>query len=71
MIKCSVKANEGHLYPLERSFLFLPKPVLLLHHHEITKAEFQRVGSGIGNPRTFDFQLVAGTTEHTFSNVNK
>ena len=56
---------------MEKSFLFLPKPVLLLHHHEITKAEFQRVGSGIGNPRTFDFQLVIGTTEHTFSNINK
>lgn len=71
MIKCSLKANEGHLYVLERSFFFLPKPTLLMHHQEITTVEFQRVGSGIGNPRTFDLKFFIAGTEHTFSNINK
>lgn len=71
MIKCSLKANEGHLYVLERSLFFLPKPTLLLHHQEITTVEFQRVGSGIGNPRTFDLKFYIAGIEHTFSNINK
>ncbi|KAI7104480.1 FACT complex subunit, partial [Hortaea werneckii] len=25
-VKCSIKANEGHLYCLDRAFLFVPKP---------------------------------------------
>lgn len=34
-IKCSVKANEGLLYPLERSLFFIPKPPIHVHFDEI------------------------------------
>lgn len=34
-IKCSVKASEGVLYPLERSLFFIPKPPIHVHFDEI------------------------------------
>ena len=37
-IKCSVKANEGILYPLERSLFFIPKPPIHVHFDEIAYA---------------------------------
>jgi len=71
-IKCAMKASEGHLYPLERNFLFLPKPTTLIPHADISNVEFSRVGSGMGNPRSFDikFYLRSGIS-HAFSNAPK
>mgnify|MGYP001809850717 CR=1 FL=1 len=71
-LKCTIKANEGALYPLEKNFLFLPKPTLLIPHAEISRCVFSRVG-GHGNPRSFDFKIsVRGTgAEHLFSNISK
>ena len=71
-LKCTIKANEGALYPLEKNFLFLPKPTLLIPHSEISRCVFSRVG-GHGNPRSFDLKIsVRGTgIEHLFSNISK
>ncbi len=71
-IKCAMKATEGYLYPLERNFLFLPKPTTLIPHAEISNVEFSRVGSGMGNPRSFDmkFYLRSGAS-YAFSNAPK
>lgn len=71
-LKCTIKANEGALYVLEKSFLFLPKPTLLIPHAEIEKCIFGRVGAGFGNPRSFDLKITAkGLPEQVFSNINK
>lgn len=71
-LKCALKANEGFLYPLERNFLFLPKPVTLIPHSDISHVELARLGSGLGNPRSFDlkFYLKSGQ-DVTFSNIAK
>jgi structure-specific recognition protein 1 len=71
-LKCTIKANEGALYPLEKNFLFLPKPTLLIPHSDISRCVFSRVG-GHGNPRSFDLKIsVRGTgAEHLFSNISK
>lgn len=71
-LKCALKANEGFLYPLERNFLFLPKPVTLIPHSDIAYIEFSRMGSGMGNPRSFDvkFSLKSGQ-EVSLSNIAK
>ncbi|PJF17714.1 High mobility group (HMG) box domain-containing protein [Paramicrosporidium saccamoebae] len=71
-IKCAFKANEGFLYPLERNILFLPKPVTLIPNGEISHVEFARMGSGSGNPRSFDlkFYLKSGQ-DVSFSNIAK
>ena len=41
-VKCAYKANEGHLYGLEKSFAFIHKPPLLIRFEEIESVEFQR-----------------------------
>lgn len=71
-LKCALKANEGFLYPLERNFLFLPKPVTLIPHADISLVEVARMGGGLGNPRSFDlrFHLRSGS-EITLSNIGK
>lgn len=70
--KCAFKANEGFLYPLERNFLFLPKPVTLIPHADIAHVEFARIGPGLANPRSFDvkFFLKSGQ-DISFSNIAK
>ena len=76
-IKCTIKANEGALYPLEKNFMFIPKPTLLIPHSDIAQCVFSRVGGPTstfgGNPRSFDFKIsVRGTgSEHLFSNIAK
>ncbi len=72
-LKCSIKANEGALYILEKNFLFIPKPVLLIPHAEVERCVFSRVGAAFGNPRSFDLKIQARgqDTEHVFSNISK
>lgn len=36
-VRASLKAEEGTLYPLEKSFFFLPKPPTLILHDEVLK----------------------------------
>ena len=71
-IKCTIKANEGALYPLEKNFLFLPKPTLLIPHSDLAQCVFSRIG-GPGNPRSFDFKITlrSNATDHLFSNISK
>lgn len=37
-VRASLKAEEGTLYPLEKSFFFLPKPPTLILHEEVVGA---------------------------------
>ena len=57
-IKCSVKASDGHLYPLKSSLVFIHKPVHYIKHQEIKYVEFSRVGSmGVGIPQSRSFDM--------------
>ncbi|KAK9460270.1 uncharacterized protein V1516DRAFT_676179 [Lipomyces oligophaga] len=71
-VKCSLKANEGHLYLLDKSFLFIPKPSLLMLFADISFVTLSRVSSGISSSRTFDITVTmkAGQS-HQFSNINR
>lgn len=55
-VKCALRANEGHLYPLEKCFVFIHKPSLLVRFDEVESVEFQRYNySGKhGSTRNFD-----------------
>eukprot|EP01126_Amoeba_proteus_P058832 TRINITY_DN7641_c0_g1_i1.p1 TRINITY_DN7641_c0_g1~~TRINITY_DN7641_c0_g1_i1.p1 ORF type:complete len:573 (-),score=136.58 TRINITY_DN7641_c0_g1_i1:221-1939(-) len=55
-VKCSLRANEGYLYPLEKEFFFVHKPPTHITHEEIVNVEFMRVSSDNTN-RTFDIQM--------------
>ena len=72
-IKCSIKASEGLLYPLDKCLLFVPKPatyVALEHVHMVTMS---RVGGALAASRTFDIVVTmkGGQGEHQFSNINR
>ena len=73
------RANEGHLYPLEKQFIFIHKPAVLIRFDEIESVEFQRYAGGQGSTRNFDLCVSlhrspgdgASTKEYTFSGIDK
>lgn len=57
-VNCSVRANEGLLFPLKSSLVFIHNPVLYVRHAELKHAEFSRTGAHAGAAsRTFDLML--------------
>ncbi|KAF2221311.1 hypothetical protein BDZ85DRAFT_239563 [Elsinoe ampelina] len=74
-VKCSIKANEGHLFCLEKAFLFVPKPATYIAFDNIASITISRAGGGgatMTASRTFDISMVLKTGgEHQFSNINR
>lgn len=72
-VKCSIKANEGHLFLLDRSFMFVPKPATYIAFDQILSITMSRVGGAIAASRTFDLliSMKGGQSEHQFSNINR
>jgi len=77
-LNCSVRANEGLLYPLEKQFVFIHKPPIIVRFNEIESVEFQRYGGGQGSTRNFDLQVnlkasavVGGNKDYTFSGIDR
>jgi structure-specific recognition protein 1 len=75
----ALSANEGHLYPLEKQFIFIHKPAVLIRFDEIESVEFQRYAGGQGSTRNFDLSVTLLNTpgdtlavkEYTFSGIDK
>ncbi len=63
-LKCSVKANEGMLFPLKSSLIFVHKPVVHIKLSSIRYCEFSRVlstclnGPSSSATRTFDLTVL-------------
>ncbi|XP_077217969.1 high mobility group [Tasmannia lanceolata] len=73
-VKSSLKAEDGILYPLEKSFFFLPKPPTLILHDEIEYVEFQRHGAGGSSVSSHYFDLLVKLrteSEHLFRNIQR
>ncbi|XP_065879503.1 FACT complex subunit SSRP1-like [Euphorbia lathyris] len=71
-VKSSLKAEDGLLYPLEKSFFFLPKPPTLILHEEIDYFEFERHSAGGSNMQYFDLLIRLKTEqEHLFRNIQR
>ncbi|KAI9806275.1 MAG: FACT complex subunit [Sarcosagium campestre] len=72
-VKCSIKANEGHLFCLDKSFMFVPKPATYIAFENISSVTMSRVGGAVSASRTFDVTvtLKSGGGEHQFSNINR
>ena len=78
-VKCALRANEGLLYPLEKQFVFIHKPPVLIRFNEVENVEFQRYAGGQGSTRNFDLAvfLKASATvgdvkqEYTFSGIDR
>ena len=72
-VKCSIKANEGHLFCLDKSFMFVPKPAQYISFDNVSVIVMSRVGGAVSASRTFDITvtLKGGQGEHQFSNINR
>ncbi|MCJ1336135.1 FACT complex subunit [Bachmanniomyces sp. S44760] len=72
-VKCSIKANEGHLFPLDKSFIFVPKPATYISFDSISLIVLSRIGGAVSASRTFDITITlkGGAGEHQFSNINR
>ncbi|KAF2863456.1 nucleosome-binding factor SPN, POB3 subunit [Piedraia hortae CBS 480.64] len=72
-VKCSIKANEGHLFCLDRAFLFVPKPTTYISFDNVSFITMSRVGGVVSASRTFDITITLknGAGEHQFSNINR
>ncbi|KAJ4969072.1 hypothetical protein NE237_015773 [Protea cynaroides] len=71
-VKSSLKAEDGVLYPLEKSFFFLPKPPTLILHDEIDYVEFERHGAGGTSMHYFDLLVkLKNDQEHLFRNIQR
>lgn len=73
-VRCSHRAQEGHLYMLDKSFLFVKKPVLQVRYQDVREVKFERVApaSGGNNAKTFDLKIVdAAGVEYVFNSVDR
>ncbi|KAL8106614.1 hypothetical protein AgCh_023395 [Apium graveolens] len=71
-VKWSLKADDGVLYPLERSFFFLPKPPTLIFHDMIDYVEFEMHAAGRSNMQYFDLLIRLKTEqEYLFRNIQR
>mmetsp|Transcript_20789 Transcript_20789/g.20146 ORF Transcript_20789/g.20146 Transcript_20789/m.20146 type:complete len:575 (+) Transcript_20789:89-1813(+) len=79
-VKCSLKANEGALYPLAKSFVFIHKPTIILKFEDVECIEFKRYETtGATNlMRNFDLTVTmksggpkGGTIEHSFNLIDR
>eukprot|EP00211_Chloroparvula_japonica_P003182 CAMPEP_0119150820 /NCGR_PEP_ID=MMETSP1310-20130426/45420_1 /TAXON_ID=464262 /ORGANISM="Genus nov. species nov., Strain RCC2339" /LENGTH=534 /DNA_ID=CAMNT_0007143045 /DNA_START=40 /DNA_END=1641 /DNA_ORIENTATION=+ len=71
-IRCSLKANDGLLYPLEKGFVFLHKPATYIAYRDIEKLGFDRAETAAVSTRNFDIEvfLKSGGTQK-FQNIHK
>lgn len=69
-LKCSLKAFDGHLYPLEKSLLFLPKAIHM-PLNEIQNVEFSRINVSTFAAKTFDMKITTIDKSYTFNSLPK
>eukprot|EP01135_Chromosphaera_perkinsii_P000449 Nk52_evm3s96 gene=Nk52_evmTU3s96 len=72
-VKCSLKANDGYLFPLEKGFMFVHKPCIHIRFDEIANVSFARVGAtSTGTSRTFDIDVELNNgTKHSFTGIQR
>jgi structure-specific recognition protein 1 len=63
-VRCSLKAAEGTLYPLAKTFVFINKPTIILKFEDVELVEFKRYEtSGATNlMRNFDLAVIMKTS---------
>lgn len=70
-LKCYVGSQEGLLFPLNKSLIFIKKPVIYLRLDDIQVVNFQRVSGGHG-VRGFDFEVkMKNGVTTTFSGADR
>ena len=66
------------MYPLEKQFVFIHKPPILIRFNEIDSVEFQRYAGGQGSTRNFDLCVnlkasaaLGAVKDYTFSGIDR
>ncbi|KAL1523516.1 hypothetical protein AB1Y20_018453 [Prymnesium parvum] len=71
-IRCSVKATEGHLYPLDKVFFFIANKPLFIEFEKVSSVEFNRVSAQQSTARTFDLTVhMKDSSSHQFVNLQR
>ncbi|KAL6503794.1 FACT complex subunit ssrp1 [Orobanche gracilis] len=69
-VRSSLKAKDGILFPLQKSFFFLPKPPTLILHEEIDCVGFKHHAAPGTNKHYFDLLIrLKSEQEHLFRNI--
>ncbi|WFD00967.1 FACT complex subunit [Malassezia yamatoensis] len=69
-VRCNVKANDGTLYPLNKSLIWVSKQTILVPYSEIHQLVFSRVGGAIASAKTFDLRIeTRHGGDHTFQSI--
>lgn len=69
-LKCSLGARQGILFILNKSFLFITKPVIHVRFEDVVKAEFHRVTTG-HRIKGFDLEILPKTgSSYLFSDID-
>lgn len=72
-VKCSCKAQDGYLYPLNTAFLFIHKPVSYIKHSDVSSVGLHRIQEFLNSTgRTFDITIeTKKDTQITLSGIDK
>lgn len=71
-IKCNNKANEGSLYLLDKSALFVTKPTIFVPYSDVSSVTLSRVGASLSAGKTFDLTFRSkSNTDYQFTSINR
>lgn len=71
-VRCNVKANDGTLYPLNKSMIWVSKQPVLIPYADVHQIVFSRVGGAIASAKTFDLRVeLRHGTDHSFQSINR
>uniref|UniRef100_A0A7S0WQ82 FACT complex subunit SSRP1 n=1 Tax=Chlamydomonas leiostraca TaxID=1034604 RepID=A0A7S0WQ82_9CHLO len=71
-VRCSYKADDGYLYPLDRAFFYVHKPPMLIPFDEVDSVELTRLGGGAVSSKTFDLVVrTKNNAEHQFRGIQR
>lgn len=68
-LRCALKANQGYLYPLGKSFFFIHKPPTFIRYSEIQYIQFDKIGQS-SSLKNFDLVIKTQTTTYKFMNID-
>lgn len=71
-VRCNVKANDGTLYPLNKSLIWVSKQTILVPYSDIHQLVFSRVGGAVASAKTFDLRVATRHGgDHTFQSISR
>ncbi|WFD35503.1 FACT complex subunit [Malassezia cuniculi] len=71
-VRCNVKANDGALYPLNKSLIWVSKQPVVVAYSNIVQIVFSRVGGAVASAKTFDLRVVTRSSgDYTFQSLSR